>query len=353
MPGTISLALSQQFDKYGNVLSGGKLYFYRAGTVSTPQNAFYDSALTDPLPNPYTLDAAGRIPFFFLEDGSIKVSLYDRHGTSQLSVDNIPVIGSSSGEGGGSTVDPTTVWQTGQLVPWYTTGVQSGFVRANGRTIGSATSGATERANADTQALFLFLYAADANLTVSGGRGASAAADWAANKTIALPDLKGRVPAGLDDMGGSAAGRLTATYFGATATVLGAAGGEESQTLLTANLPAYTPAGSLSLSTSVSTSVTTTISESPHSHNVPVPLQGDLGHVGGSPTSKVSQGNNQTGATTLNVTSDPASTGISADSSATSTATPTGSFAGTAQGGSSTPFDKTQPTILVTYYIKL
>jgi hypothetical protein len=125
----------------------------------------------------------------------------------------------------------------------YGTGVLSGFVRANGRTIGSATSGATERANADTSALFLYLWGTDANLAVSGGRGASAAADYAANKTIALPDWRGRALAGLDDMGNSAAGRLTATYFGTTsigscvATTLGCAGGLESQTLALGQLP--------------------------------------------------------------------------------------------------------------------
>lgn len=232
MAGTISLSLSQQFDELGNPLAGGRLFFYRAGTTSTPQNAYYDAGLTLPFPNPYTLDDAGRIPQFFLADGSIKVVLIDRNGVTQINADNVLVIGPSGGGGGGGTVDPTTVLQTGWLQPVYGTGTRSGFVRANGRTIGSATSGATERANADTQALFLFLYAEDANLAVSGGRGASAAADWAANKTIALPDWRGRVIAGLDDMGNTAAGRLTSTYFGTAATVLGAASSAESNSVI-------------------------------------------------------------------------------------------------------------------------
>jgi microcystin-dependent protein len=122
----------------------------------------------------------------------------------------------------------------------YNTGTLSGFVRANGRTIGNATSGATERANADTSALFVFLYNADANLAVSGGRGANAAADYAANKTIALPDFRGRTIAGLDDMGNSAASRLSSTYFGTAATALGAAGGSESTTLTAAQIPSIT-----------------------------------------------------------------------------------------------------------------
>lgn len=55
--------------------------------------------------------------------------------------------------------------------------------------------------------------------------------------TFNLPDKTGRVSA----MKESSATRLTSTYFGGNSTVLGATGGSESKTLLTANLPPYTP----------------------------------------------------------------------------------------------------------------
>lgn len=45
--------------------------------------------------------------------------------------------------------------------------------------------------------------------------------------TFNLPDLRGRIPAGKDDMGGSAASRLTSGTSGITGTTLGAAGGDE------------------------------------------------------------------------------------------------------------------------------
>jgi microcystin-dependent protein len=45
--------------------------------------------------------------------------------------------------------------------------------------------------------------------------------------------------AGKDDMGGSAASRLTSTYFGAAATTLGNTGGSESHTLTTAQLASH------------------------------------------------------------------------------------------------------------------
>lgn len=236
--GTIPFSLSQQLDQFGKPLAGCKLYTIQAGTTSTPQNAYQDSGLAIPLPNPQTCDAAGRLPQMFFADGTVKVRLTDKNLTTIVVADNIQVIGASSGSGGGGTVDPTTILSTGDLKISYGTGVISGFVRANGRTIGSATSGATERANSDCQTLFVALWNADANLAVSGGRGASAAADWSANKTIATPDWRGRALAGLDDMGNAAAGRLTASYFGTAATVLGAAGGSESQVLSLAQLPA-------------------------------------------------------------------------------------------------------------------
>jgi microcystin-dependent protein len=238
MAGTINLSMSQRLDALGKPLAGGQLFFYAAGTT-TFQNAYFDTALTLPHPNPITLDAAGNIPQFFLADGQIKIVLTDRFGVTQLNADNLLVLGpSSGGGGGGGSVDPTTILQTGAILPFYGTGTRIGFVRANGRTIGSAVSPATERPNADTQALFSHLYGQDVNLAVSGGRGASAAADYSAGKTIALPDYRSTVIAGLDDMGNTAASRFTVGYFGTDPTVLGAVGGSESQTLTQAQLPA-------------------------------------------------------------------------------------------------------------------
>jgi len=246
MAGTIpGFSLAQQLDSDGTPLVGCKLYTIQAGTTSTPQTAYQDSGLTLPWSYPVLGDAYGRLPQIFLADGSIKLRLTRANNTQVFVLDGVLVVGASSGGGGGSPVDPTTVLTTGDIKIAYNTGVYSGFVRANGRTIGSSTSGATERANADCLALFTFLYGADANLAVSGGRGASAAADWAANKTIALPDFRGRALAGLDDMGSTAAGRLTSTYFGTSAIVLGASGGAESQTLTTAQLPAHSHANTL------------------------------------------------------------------------------------------------------------
>src|SRR6478609_4165166 len=137
MSGTISFSLSQQFDTQGKPLSGGLFYTFVAGTTSTPQNAYQDGALTIPHPNPIVLDAAGRIPQFSLADGLIKVRLTDHAGVVQIVADNVQVIGpSSGGGGGGGAIDATTIYQTGDLKPRYGTGAHTGWVRANGLTIG-------------------------------------------------------------------------------------------------------------------------------------------------------------------------------------------------------------------------
>lgn len=61
--------------------------------------------------------------------------------------------------------------------------------------------------------------------------------------TFALPDLRGRVVAGKDDMGGSAAGLLTNSGTGnpgISGVTLGASGGVDRHTLTTAEMPAHT-----------------------------------------------------------------------------------------------------------------
>jgi microcystin-dependent protein len=53
------------------------------------------------------------------------------------------------------------------------------------------------------------------------------------------PDYRGRIGAGKDDMGGTAANRITAAVSGMNGTTLGVAGGAEGITLTTAQLPAH------------------------------------------------------------------------------------------------------------------
>lgn len=85
-------------------------------------------------------------------------------------------------------------WTTGDVKLTLKTAADTGWILMNDGTMGNAASGGTTRANADTSDLFTLLWTntADAQCAVSAGRGVSAAADYAANKTIALPKALGR-----------------------------------------------------------------------------------------------------------------------------------------------------------------
>lgn len=117
---------------------------------------------------------------------------------------------------------------TGTVIATIRSSAPTGWLLFNGDSMGSATSGAT-RASADHQELFLVLWASLTNTDapVSGGRGATAAADWAANKTITLPDLRGRSIIG------------TGTGTGLTARTHGAKVGAEDHSLTEAQMPLH------------------------------------------------------------------------------------------------------------------
>lgn len=242
--GSIPVALSQQMDANGKPLVGALLYLYVVGTVAQPQVAFQDTGLSLPLPWPVVADANGRLPMFYLADGSIHARLTDANGSVQFDYPSMLVIGPSGGGGGGSSVDPTTIFSTGDIKFRPTSETLSGWVKVNGLTIGSSLSGASGRANADTQALFIYLWTncPDAHCPVLSGRGASGLADFNANKQLTLPDWRGRQVAGLDDMGSSAGGFFAGVPFAGadTATTPGALGGENTHTLLPTEMPAHT-----------------------------------------------------------------------------------------------------------------
>jgi microcystin-dependent protein len=173
---------------------------------------------------------------------------------------------------------------------WGTTAPNSSFVLAYGQAISRSTY----------STLFSLF-----STTFGSGDGST---------TFNVPDLRGRVVAGADAMGGVAASRLTDAVAGIDS--LGDAGGAQSYTILTANLPPYTPAGGIGGSQTLSNIQTNTAGTySP---------QG-----GGSGTAPF-----------INTNSFPV-LGSSF------------SFTGTAQGGTSTPFSILQPTIVANKLLRV
>lgn len=155
--------------------------------------------------------------------------------------------------------DPTdaTKWarvQYGSFVPGMWMGYEgdtapAGWIWRNGNTIGSAASGATNRANADTYALYALLWATYPNavlpIQTSAGaastRGANALADFNANKRLPVIDMRGRAAFGKDDMGGAAAaGRVTTAGSGIAGDQNGAFGGAQNVSLTGAQTGPHT-----------------------------------------------------------------------------------------------------------------
>jgi microcystin-dependent protein len=132
--------------------------------------------------------------------------------------------------------------------------------------------------------------------------------------TFRIPDKRGRVSAMLDNTGTI----ITSATISPNGNSLGGAGGSQQQVLTTANLPAYTPAGTMTLSVTSTT------------NNVQVNSAGTLSI------------NNPGGSSTFPIFN---------NSSISSTGT--GTLAGTAQGGTSTPTSNVQPTIVCNYIIRI
>lgn len=134
--------------------------------------------------------------------------------------------------------------------------------------------------------------------------------------TFNLPDKRGRLSAALDTMGGTSADRLNPTI---ASGVLGSSGGSQNRTLVTANLPAYTPSGTIT-----NGAITNTVSG---------------GSIGGTSQGAFTSGNFDAPLNVSNI--------VVSSSQATST------FTGTAQGGSSTAFAIVQPTIMCNYIMRV
>lgn len=134
----------------------------------------------------------------------------------------------------------------------YTT-VPTGYVSANGLTIGDASSNGTNRANSDTQLLFSVVWNGCPNaqcpiFTSTGAvstRGVSAAADYAAHKALAVQNMNGTGLIGADSQNGSTSTNLAGVpVTSGSTTAPGSIVGENLHTLTATQIPSITSTNS-------------------------------------------------------------------------------------------------------------
>ncbi len=369
--GLMPMAQQQFFDNNGNPLSSGTVTTYIVGTT-TLKTTWQDAGETIPNTNPIVLNAAGRAIIY--GDGNYRQVVRDRNG-------NIiwDAVTSAVGTGGSATLfgDGTAV---GTVLQWSGLVAPQRYVFAYGQELSRVTYSAlysaitltstvncTSSSNiltglSDTQQIPIGApveaTCVAGGTTVTSKTGSTVTVSNNANittsvsaifypwgngngtSTFNVPDLRGRALVGRDNLGGTAASRLTLTYYGANPDGVGAAGGSQSQTLVLANLPAYTPTGTI-----VSTQVA-------HNHFT---ANAD---VGNSTTVTLNNSNflesaNVNASTSTNYVL--TGSGTSATIGLTSNATPaiTSTLTGTAQGGTSTPFSVVPPSITFNYIIKI
>lgn len=217
-----------------------------------------------------------------------------------------------------TTADPVNdtfgLFETGDVKFSLKTTASPGWIIMNDGTIGSATSGATY-ANANAWPLYNVLWTNVSNTyaPVTGGRGASAAADFAANKPIALLKVLGRALAAA----GNGAG-LSARSQGQTA-------GVESIALAEGHLP-------------------------PHRHGIAL---ADPGHTHGH---NANDANGNLGPGTQSSPRAPSQSGAIINAATTGCyvyATDGGGVNVTSAAGSGVAFGLMQPTVFLLCFIKL
>lgn len=141
--------------------------------------------------------------------------------------------------------------------------------------------------------------------------------------TFNVPDMRGRAVAGLDNMGGTAASRLTATVLSA-ANTLGATGGTETHTLTTAQLASHNH------------------TQDSHNHTQNAHAHDFVGKYGGSTTISLN----------LSAPGYSSDYGIGGGYVASNTATNQAATATNQAAGGGAAHLNTQPTIVLNYIIK-
>jgi len=264
---------TQILDQNDNLIVGALAYFFEA-TSTTPMAVYSSADLGTPNvhTHPVVADGNARWPQVFFDDTDpdpddplvsgrrfYDVKVTDAAGVLIYHDHSVPIIGTVTGEGGGGggvPVDQNALARVGDVKMKFCRSAEpadAGWVRCNGGTISKLGGVGTERANADTENLFVYLYTQhDQLICPVVGRTGNALNDFNAGLAIKLPDMRGRAPFGVDAMGNGApstgvgANLIAPAYVdtaipapGIARDTVGAVGGEDDIALATAQLAAH------------------------------------------------------------------------------------------------------------------
>lgn len=202
MPGFAHILDQRRLIGPGGSTTSGILYFYYTGS-SVLAPVYLDSELTIPAENPISVAAGAIVPLIFL-DSSItyrRVIVY-----SDGSADEQDPLGTLFSEG-------EVGLPVGAIIDFAGLTAPDGFLFCAGQEVSRST--------------YASLFTA-ISTTYGAGNGST---------TFNLPDYRGRIAAGKDNMGGAAASRLTSTTV--DGLILGSTGGEEIHTLSVGEIPSH------------------------------------------------------------------------------------------------------------------
>lgn len=256
MTATMILApapIQQYTDNNGNLLVGGQLFSYAAGTT-TKQAAFTDAGGLTALPNPVILNARGEVAPSAL-------------GTScGMWLD--PTLAYKFVLAPANDTDPPTnaIWTIDNVVS-----PQSAILAALANyqaTLAGVPIGAQMAFAGSTPPTgWLLCYGQAISRTTYAGLFATIGTAYGigdGTTTFNLPDKRGRASIGADNMGGSAANRVTSAVSGINAAVVGTGGGDE-----------HAQADTLTSTSTANSAVT----DPGHTHTVPSVQDGGSGNM--------------------------------------------------------------------------
>lgn len=350
----LPLPKQQFFDSNGNPLSSGTVENLVPNT-STRKTTWTNAGATSQNANPVVLDAAGRATIY--GTGSYRQIIKNAAGVTQ-----IDAVTAAPGSSTSNTIY-TDVQPVGTILPFAGLVVPTNYLFADGSAISRTTfatlksaitstqNGTTISGTANVGGLTVpsqttqfkvgtpmegtcfppgttiasiassVAITASANATSSGTCSITFFPFGNGNGTTTfnLPDMNGRVPAGIDGTGST----LTNTFCVAAGAIgLGSACGTQFKTIAQANLP------------NVTLATTVAAGQGSHGHTLGAAVVLQAGAASVTPSASGVFGFNNTGTTTVPANTLPAMSGT------------------TPLGGSATALSAVQPTIVVNYIIK-